>query len=63
MKTLYLLWCRRLSLIMLCLLSHVLGVAQLRFSELSPDSGNNDGTNDGIVELINIGNTPYDAGC
>ncbi len=63
MKTLYILWGKRLSLIVLCLLLHVLGVAQLRFSELSPDSGNNDGTNDGIVELINIGNTPYDAGC
>lgn len=37
--------------------------AQVIFSEISGDSGNNDGTNDGIVELINIGNTNFDAGC
>jgi hypothetical protein len=37
--------------------------AQIRFSEISGDSGNNDGTNDGIVELINTGGTDFDAGC
>lgn len=42
-----------------CQLSH----AQLVFNEVSGDSGNNDGTNDGIVELINLSNTPFDAGC
>ncbi|MBK7871410.1 MAG: lamin tail domain-containing protein [Saprospiraceae bacterium] len=37
--------------------------AQLRFSEVSGDSGNNDGTNDGIVELINTGVANFDASC
>jgi len=37
--------------------------AQIRFSEVSGDSGNNDGTNDGIVELINTGGSDFDAGC
>jgi|GEM_PF-3277405 len=37
--------------------------AQLRFSELSGDSGNNDGTNDGIVELTNSGAADFDASC
>lgn len=35
----------------------------LRFNELSGDSGNNDGTNDGIVELINTDGAPFDASC
>ncbi|MDX1939226.1 MAG: lamin tail domain-containing protein [Saprospiraceae bacterium] len=36
---------------------------QLRFSEVSGDSGNNDGTNDGIIELINTSNADFDASC
>ncbi len=35
----------------------------VRFSELSGDAGNNDGTNDGMVELTNDGATPIDVSC
>lgn len=52
-----------ISLIALCSFSTAHLHAQLRFSEVSGDSGNNDGTNDGIVELINTGNSTLDAGC
>ncbi|HMP23248.1 MAG TPA: hypothetical protein PKC76_03910 [Saprospiraceae bacterium] len=63
MKNAYCIFPGKLCALFTCLLCANILNAQLRFSELSPDSGNNDGTNDGIVELINIGNTPYDAGC
>ncbi|MFN7117212.1 MAG: lamin tail domain-containing protein [Saprospiraceae bacterium] len=35
----------------------------LRFNEVSGDSGNNDATNDGIIELINTSTDPFDASC
>ncbi len=50
-------------IVILCCFAPMYSIAQLRFSEISGDSGNNDGTNDGIVELINTSPTPYDASC
>lgn len=47
----------------MCWVNITPSIAQLRFNELSGDSGNNDGTNDGIVELINTGASDFDASC
>ncbi|NBC03157.1 MAG: HYR domain-containing protein, partial [Bacteroidetes bacterium] len=47
----------------LLLVAHLQAQTGLLLNELSPDPANSEGSNDGIVELINTSGSPIDAGC